>query len=213
MTVSIEKRATYFPIDSFMLERNFLKDPLMSSIKLARYKFTAKMLSKDDTLLDLGCGNGFGTYFYSKFCREATGLDLYARVSKAGARFPGDNLHFIQGDILSPPETIQGKQFSAVSLIDVIEHFYKDDGEKIVRTYSDMLTSNGMMVIGTPSRYSAEYRSDSGKKEHFHEYDPDELRDMCMPYFGRTLLFSMNDETVHTGFSKLAWFIFLLCFK
>lgn len=213
MTLNAENRNDYFPIDSFMLERNFINDPVMGTIKLARYKFAAKMLSKDDVLLDLGCGNGFGTYFYSRFCKEATGMDLYARVSDAAERFPGKGLQFIHGDILSPPRSIMDNTFSVITMLDVIEHFYKDDGEKIVKTYHGYLPRNGMMIIGTPSRHSAEYRSAAGKKEHFHEYDPDELKDMCDGYFGRTLLFSMNDEIVHTGFSKLAWYVFLLCFK
>ena len=213
MSINAKHQNEYFPIDSFMLERNFLKDPLMSTIKLARYKFAAKMLSSDDTLLDLGCGNGFGSYFFSRFCREVTGMDLYSQIPDASSRFKDKNVNFITGDILSPPAIIADKSFSAISMIDVIEHFYRDDGEKIIKTYINNLSQNGMMIIGTPSKYSSEYRSESGKKEHFHEYTPEELKEMCDRYFGRTILFSMNDETVHTGFSKLAWFVFLLCFK
>jgi hypothetical protein len=30
-------------------------------------------------------------------------------------------------------------------------------------------------------------------------------------HFRRTLVFSMNDEMVHTGFGKLAWYYIVIC--
>jgi len=207
------KRTDYFPIDSFWLPRNFLRDPLMCAIKLARYKFVAKILAKDDIVLDLGCGNGYGSYFFAKFAKEVIGIDLYADIPSVAKQMIGDNLSFIQGDILSPPSLIMDKQFSAVTMVDVIEHFYKEDGEAIIQRYINLLSDNGVMIIGTPSKYTQAFRSTWSKDTHFHEYEPDELDEICQKYFSRTIMFSMNDEIVHTGFNKLAWFIFLLCFK
>ena len=100
--------------------------------------------------------------------------------------------------------------------IDFIEHFYKRDGEKmIIETSSNLLQpgEGGMMIIGTPNKYSEAYRSEASKSIHLHEYEPDEIVSLCKKYFGRTLLFSMNDEIVHTGFNKLAWYLFVLAFK
>ncbi len=207
-----KKEKEYFPIDQFSLERDFISNPLMSAIKLARYKFVAKMLSLNDVVLDLGCGNGYSSYFFSKYCREVTGVDLYASISEVSNKFPADNLSFIQADILAPPTEVLNKKVSAVTSIDVIEHFYRDDGEKIIRTYTDIIEDNGMMIIGTPNKFSEMYRSKQSKDIHFHEYEPDELKELCDKYFSRTILFSMNDELVHTGFNKLAWFIYAVCF-
>ena len=58
---------TYFAVEPFSLEKDFMDNPLMACIKLARYKFVAKMLSKNDVVVDLGCGNGYSSYFFSKF--------------------------------------------------------------------------------------------------------------------------------------------------
>ena len=207
------KKKEYFPIDSFMLSSTFMQNPLMCAIKLSRFKFVAKILSKNDSVLDLGCGNGFSSYFYAQFVREVLGIDLYSDIQSIQKKMIAPNLKFIQGDILSPPSEITNKTFNAVAMVDVIEHFYKEDGDKIVSDYSNLLSKNGIMVIGTPSKYSQEYRSTCSKNTHFHEYEPDELNELCSFYFNRTIIFSMNDEIVHTGFNKLAWFVFLLCFK
>jgi 2-polyprenyl-3-methyl-5-hydroxy-6-metoxy-1,4-benzoquinol methylase len=207
-----EKKA-YFPIDAFELPDNFISDPLMTSVKLARYKFVAKMLAEDDIVLDLGCGNGYSSYFFSKFAKKVIGVDLYANLKKANAVLQSDNLMFVKADILSPPSEILEEKYSAIVAIDVIEHFYKEDGERIIGQYSRYLTDNGMMIFGTPSKFSQSYRSPKSKDTHFYEYEPDELNMLCRRFFGRTILFSMNDEIVHTGFKKLAWFFFVLCFK
>jgi 2-polyprenyl-3-methyl-5-hydroxy-6-metoxy-1,4-benzoquinol methylase len=203
----------YFPVEAFKLHENFISDPLMASVKLARYKFVAKMLCEEDIVLDLGCGNGYSSYFFSKFAKRVIGIDLYSNLKKANRILHSENLMFVKADMLSPPSEILVENYSAIIAIDVIEHFYKEDGERIIGQFSKHLTNNGMMVIGTPSKFSQAFRSPKSRDTHFYEYEPDELNMLCRRFFGRTILFSMNDEIVHTGFKRLAWFFFVLCFK
>ena len=185
----------------------------MSVIKLARYKFVAKMLSEDDVVLDLGCGHGYSSHFFAQTARQVIGVDLYADIPAVSERFDADNLKFIQADILDPPPEITDEPITAVTAIDVIEHFHREDGVSIIERYAEALPNGGMMILGSPSKFSQMYRSNQSLDVHFYEYEPEELRELCDLYFKRTLLFSMNDELVHTGFNKLAWFFFVLAFK
>ena len=68
-------------------------------------------------------------------------------------------------------------------------------------------------MIGTPSKYSSKYRSTQSKKQHIYEYKPEELKNICNKHFDRVFQFSMNDEVINTGFSKLSWFNFFICIK
>jgi len=214
MNKSSQKKNDYSASEPFALETVFMRDPLMALIKLARYKFAAKMLSKNDVVVDLGCGNGYGTYFLSKFAKQVIGIDLYANMDVVSKKMSATNVRFLGYDILDfPHPEVSQENITAVTMIDVIEHFHKADGEKVIRTYSRLLSSNGMMIIGTPSKYSEKYRSIRSKESHFYEYKPEELQELCQDYFGRTLMFSMNDEIIHTGFHKLAWYIYILAFK
>ena len=213
MTESSGRTRDYFPIDSFALDRDFHVNPLMSVIKLARYKFVAKMLSKDDVVLDIGCGRGYSSHFFAQTTKQVIGVDLYSDIPVVSKMFNADNLKFIQADILDPPPEITDAPITAVTAIDVIEHFQREDGVNIVDRYADLLSDGGMMVLGSPSKFSQAYRSNQSQDVHFYEYEPEELRELCDLRFRRTLLFSMNDELVHTGFNKLAWFFFVLAFK
>src|SRR5258708_5224163 len=47
-------------------------------IRLARYKFIAKMLKKTDTVLEVGCSSGLGTMFLAQNCARITGIDVKA---------------------------------------------------------------------------------------------------------------------------------------
>jgi len=215
MNKTNQNRTDYSPyLDAFDLEQGFLENPLMACIKLARYKFVAKMLSRNDVVLDLGCGNGLSSYFFSKSCKKVIGMDAYTDISAIGKKMTSNNLNFVKHDILKPPPPdILQEKISVITAIDVIEHFYRDDAEVIIQAHSQLIPKNGMMIIGTPNKHSRKYRSKKSKDSHFYEYEPEELREICGKFFGRTLLFSMNDEVVHTGFDKLAWFFYVLAIK
>jgi len=69
-----------------------------------------------------------------------------------------------------------------------------------------LLNSGGMMITGTPNVHSESYRSEASKKVHIYEYDSEELKEIKNSLFSRVLHFSMSDEVIHTGFSKMAFF-------
>ncbi|HEY0710299.1 MAG TPA: class I SAM-dependent methyltransferase, partial [Polyangia bacterium] len=172
------------------------------------------MLSTRDVVADLGCGNGLSSYMYAHFARTVVGVDLYADVAATRERWQRANLSFLKADLVEGLPTALGQAgVTVVTAVDVIEHFHRPDGEAIIARAAELLPAGGMMILGTPSKFSQAYRSEGSRHDHHHEYEPDELRGLVDRHFQRTLLFSMNDETVHTGFSKLAWFFFVLAFK
>ena len=63
----------------------------MATVKLARYKFVSKMLDKNDYVVDVGCGGGLSTFYYSNFCRKAVGIDNDARRIKEWKEFKNKN--------------------------------------------------------------------------------------------------------------------------
>ena len=67
----------YPRVSQFTLEDTFLSDPLMACIKLSRFKFVSKMLTPHDRVLDIGCGSGLGSYFYSGIANSVLGLDVH----------------------------------------------------------------------------------------------------------------------------------------
>lgn len=186
------------------------KDLLRLLIRLARYKFVARLIKKTDRVLEVGSGSGLGSIFLSQHCAHVTGLDVKTtEVEEARSINRRENVEFKVGDLFEL-ETCQ--PYDVVVTLDVIEHMPVEQGHKLVANMAQHLKSTGMLVIGTPSIYSYEYQSPLSKASHVKCYDQQELLALVDNYFGRTLAFSMNDELVHTGFSKMAWYYFILAF-
>jgi 2-polyprenyl-3-methyl-5-hydroxy-6-metoxy-1,4-benzoquinol methylase len=187
-----------------------LENPLMTTIKLSRFKFVSKLISKKDTLLDIGCGQGLSSIFFSDYCKYVYGVDLLSDFLNHDRK----NIKFIKNNIFELKKNNFKRKINLITLIDFIEHFNKSQGSLILSKCSKLLEKKGgTLIVGTPSVYSSKYRSKRSKIQHIHEYDGMELKDLCSKYFNRTFLFSMNDELVHTGFYKLAWFNFVVCIK
>lgn len=189
-----------------------IENPLMTTIKYSRYKFIAKMISSNDVVLDLGCGTGISSLFYSNYCKKVYGYDLLSEFVEVKKK---NNIKFIRGDALKlNVNDFVKKRVDMISCVDFIEHFSEKDGTKIIEKCSKILHQNGnTLIIGTPSVHSKKFRSKTSKIQHLHEYDPLELKRKCLKYFSRVFLFSMNDEVVNTGFHKLSWFTFVICVK
>lgn len=187
-----------------------LENPLMTTIKFSRFKFVSKLISKKDTLLDIGCGQGVSSVFFSDYCKYVYGVDLFSSFIDHNRK----NIKFFKKNIFEIKQNNFKQKIDFITLIDFIEHFKKSEGSLILKRCSNLLKKKGgTLVVGTPSVYSSKYRSKRSKMQHIHEYDGMELKDLCSKYFDRTFLFSMNDELVHTGFYKLAWFNFVVCVK
>lgn len=190
---------------------SFVKNNLLRFlIRLSRYKFAAKMLKRTDTLLEIGCGSGLGSIFFGQFCRKVTGIDVKTtEIEEAKSINKRDNVDFAVQDFFEFPSN---KKYDAIAALDVIEHMSVKDGNKLIRHTLRHLYGNGMLIIGTPSIYSYPYQGKLSQVSHVKCYDQEELVNLVEQYFGRVLAFSMNDEVVHTGYPKMAWYYFIIAF-
>ncbi|MBF0436081.1 MAG: methyltransferase domain-containing protein [Magnetococcales bacterium] len=180
-------------------------------IRLARYKFVARLIKKSDRLLEVGSGSGLGAMFLAQHCAHVTGLELkVTEVEEAKTINKRDNVAFVCANLFDyQPE----HRFDVVVCLDVIEHLVKEEGVRLVQTMASLLKPSGMLVVGSPSIHSYPYQGPLSQASHVHCYDQPELLALVDTYCTRTLAFSMNDETVHTGFHKLAWYYIVLGFS
>lgn len=179
-------------------------------IRLARYKFVARLLKKKDHVLEVGSGSGLGTLFLGQHCAQATGLELKTtETEEAQTLNQRANVQFIAGDLF---DWKPSPQYDVVVSLDVIEHMPKEKGKALLAAMASQLKPSGMLVVGSPSIYSYQYQSALSQASHVKCYDLPELLDMVDIYFQRSISFSMNDEMVHTGHYKMAWYYFALAF-
>lgn len=186
------------------------EDLLRFLIRLARYKFVARIIGKRDHVLEVGSGSGLGCIFLAQHCKKATGVDVKStEVEEASSINKRNNVEFLKEDVFDMEPT---HRYDVVLALDVIEHMPEEQGRQLVAAMKEQLRPTGLLVIGTPSIYSYEYQGALSKASHVKCYDQPELTGLMEDYFHRTIPFSMNDELVHTGHHKMAWYYFVLAF-
>jgi 2-polyprenyl-3-methyl-5-hydroxy-6-metoxy-1,4-benzoquinol methylase len=105
-------------------------------------------------VIDIGCGNGFFSYFLAKeFSQfEVIGIDSDKDYIKyANENFKSDNLKFIESDI-EGLDKLELRLFDLVIFSEVIEHF--PNVNLILQKISNITKQKGIMIISTDNLYS-----------------------------------------------------------
>jgi 2-polyprenyl-3-methyl-5-hydroxy-6-metoxy-1,4-benzoquinol methylase len=190
---------------------NLRNDPKRLAFVLARYKFAARMASKNHSVLELGCSEGIGCPIVIENARSYLGVDLdESAVETARQNWEGDKCKFHCCDFLG--KTL-GK-FDAIISLDVIEHIHPEDEDLFFKTVYDNLDEDGICVIGTPNITSAAYASPASQRGHINLYDANRLAASMGKIFHNVFRFGMNDEVAHTGYDPMAHYLMHVgCYK
>jgi 2-polyprenyl-3-methyl-5-hydroxy-6-metoxy-1,4-benzoquinol methylase len=186
------------------------KDPRHLVFNLARYKFVAKMLSGRQRVLEIGCGDAFGTRIVRQEVDSLKAIDFDpVFIADATARASGQwSLDVAVHDLREGP--VPGR-FDAIYALDVLEHIPAKEECVFLRTLLRSLEPTGVVIIGMPSLESQAYASEISKKGHVNCKSMPDLRILLETYFHNVFTFCMNDEVVHTGYHKMAHYLFALC--
>jgi 2-polyprenyl-3-methyl-5-hydroxy-6-metoxy-1,4-benzoquinol methylase len=185
-------------------------DPRRLLFVLARYKFVSKMLSGKSRVLEIGCGDAFGTRIVLQEVGSVCAVDFDPVFVRDVNERMEERWKFEckTHDMLSGP--VPGP-FDAAYSLDVIEHIPVSDEEKFVSNIAASLVPHGLLVVGSPSIQSQAYASPPSKEGHVNCKDHRQLKGLMERHFHNVLIFSMNDEVVHTGFYPMAHYLFAVC--
>ena len=112
-------------------------------------------------------------------------------------------------DILQGP--VPGGPYDGAYSLDVVEHMPEEKELIYVENLAASLSDDGVLIVGSPSIQSQAYASPQSKEGHVNCKDADGLRALMGSAFSNVLIFSMNDEVVHTGFAPMAHYLFAVC--
>lgn len=190
--------------------REWISDPRRFLFSQARYKFVAKMLSGRERVLEVGCGDAFNAPIILQEVKRLTVTDFDAEfVRDAKARMQPEYAYEAKThDFLDAP---LGDRFDAAYALDVLEHVSKRDEQRFLANIVADLKDNGVMIVGMPSLESQRYASAGSKAGHINCKTAPDLKKVMERFFHSVFIFSMNDEVLHTGYHKMAHYLFALC--
>lgn len=184
-------------------------DPRRLGFVLARYKFVSKMFSGMNRVLEVGCADAFGTRVMCQEVKELTAIDFDpVFVEDVNRRMdPTWPFECFTHDMLSGP--VKGP-FDGAYAVDVIEHINAEDEDRFVGNMVKSLGPHGVCILGSPLLESQTYASPGSKAGHVNCKSGGDFCSLMARYFHNVFLFSMNDEVVHTGYHKMAHYLFAI---
>ncbi|MFM9970241.1 MAG: class I SAM-dependent methyltransferase [Burkholderiales bacterium] len=181
-------------------------DPKHLLFRLSRYKFVAKMLSGSENVLEIGCGDAFGTRIVQQEVKSLSATDfdeLFIQDVEARMvarwKFPAFTHDLLAGPI--------GGCYDGVFALDVLEHIAQKDEMTFLGNAFAPLSNHGVGIIGMPSLESQAYASPTSRAGHVNCKSLPNLKQLMQSFFHNVFMFSMNDEVVHTGFHTMAHYI------
>jgi 2-polyprenyl-3-methyl-5-hydroxy-6-metoxy-1,4-benzoquinol methylase len=185
----------------------YISDPRRVCFMLSRYKFCAKLLSGKGSVLEIGCGDAFGTPLVAQDVDKILAVDWDAQLAKSNNQRLSvfKNCTFKQHNIVAAPPD---GNFDAAYTLDCIEHVDQKDEDAFIRHACANLSDDGTLIVGTPNVASEAYASESSKVGHINLKDAAGLKELLSRYMKTVMIFSMNDEVVHTGFHPMAHYLF-----
>ncbi len=162
--------------------------------QIAYEHFHRYLLARDfvtgKSVLDVACGEGFGTALLSQKAKRVTGLDIDGpTIAAATERYgrPGQ-VEFVKGDCVSLP-FVDG-EFDVVTSFETIEHIL--DHAQLIAEIRRVLKPNGLLIISTPNKVL--YSGAQGVQNSFHlkELDEKEFRTTLGGAFRHVRLFGQR---------------------
>ena len=140
----------------------------------------ARELAKDKVVLDIACGEGYGSAMLAEIARHVSGVDISAEaIVYATEKYRKGNLQFLVGSCAAIP--LPDDSIDLVVSFETIEHhvFHKEMMEEVKR----VLKPDGLLIISSPDK--REYSDLTGYKNPYHvkELYRDEFEELVLSYF------------------------------
>ena len=170
-----------------------------------RYEFALPYVT-GKRVLDLGCGEGYGSSMLAQKASSVVGVDISEEaVAHASGKYALDNLEFraMPAERLSFPDGA----FDVLVCFEVIEHVR--DHMAVITETRRVLKPGGTLLLSTPNKNVSSPRSPTPLNVfHYHEFTVAEAKDLFRRHFSQVEFFSQRDPFQKSR--KVVWNVLAL---
>jgi SAM-dependent methyltransferase len=165
-------------------------EPDLYNEHVSRYYFAASLL-RGRSILDAGCGMGYGSACLASEGGLVVGIDQdVAAVQSAAHEYRHPNLHFVPGLVQQLPFADQS--FDCAVSFEVIEHL--KEPQHLLASLKQVIRPTGVVVLSTPNRDV--YRLSRGEAGpnpfHHYEFSLAEFTQLLKQFFPYVRMFAQN---------------------
>jgi ubiquinone/menaquinone biosynthesis C-methylase UbiE len=158
-----------------------------------RYAFAAKF-ALGKRVLDIACGNGFGTVRLAEVAQSVVGADVATEaIAIAQSHFARPNVRYVH----APSEALPFSDgaFDVVVCLETVEHLPRLRQAAFVKELLRVLTTEGILVLSTPDRdVERRYELATGGYNEWHVHTPSrEELDQLLGAFAHRRVYRLFD--------------------
>lgn len=169
-------------------------------VSLARYNFVNRTINTtSSSVLDFGCGSGYGTKVLKERFKDVTSFDVYPDDYKPEGI-----------DVIQDINKIKSRKYDIITCFEVIEHIDADGQVKLMKDLSDLLNPGGTLFISTVRKMDPP-PTENRKKEHIKELSYEELLAHCDAHFSNVYTFGQIDQIISTFYKENHYHFVFIC--
>ncbi|MDZ7262735.1 MAG: class I SAM-dependent methyltransferase, partial [candidate division KSB1 bacterium] len=150
------------------------------SFVFSRHEFAyryAQNFVHHKTVIDIGCGTGYGCKLLAEKAKFVIGIDYDAEaIHYCRTHYSSHNIQYIQLDASSL--TMVDRQFDVAISFQVIEHL--QEVNNFMTSLKEIVTPNGIIMLSTPN---AKKKAKKKNPFHVHEMSYDQFRELLEAHF------------------------------
>ena len=149
----------------------------------------AREYAEDKEVLDIACGEGFGSAILAKSARSVVGVDIAMEaVQHAAIRYQLDNVRFRQGSCAAIP--LDNDSVDLVVSFETIEHH--DEHLAMMAEIKRVLRPPGVLIISSPDKKEYSVTPKYVNPFHVRELSREEFEDLIQAHFKYLALLSQR---------------------
>lgn len=143
-------------------------------------------------ILDLGCGDGYGTNLIANFAISAIGVDINKDIIRmAQKKYIKSNLRFLVSNV--DELGIKGNNiFDIVVAFEIIEHLTVKQQVKFIKEVKRVIKEDGMFIVSTPNKVKFSEERNYKNPYHKKEYKKPEFMSFLQNHFKYVSLFGQK---------------------
>ena len=171
-----------------------IEDKKLEAEHMQRY-LSIRNLVKGMQVLDLACGEGYGSAFLAETAESVIGVDIdQGTIDQAQKKYQMENLRYMAGDAAAIP--LPDHSVDAVVSFETIEHISEELQQKFLREISRVLKPDGLVIMSTPNKAIYSDRYSYFNEYHIHEFYPDEFVFFLKQFFPYVRMYQQSFQVV-----------------
>ncbi|MBW4553632.1 MAG: methyltransferase domain-containing protein [Aphanocapsa sp. GSE-SYN-MK-11-07L] len=144
---------------------------------------------KDKTVMDIACGEGYGSSILSEYAQSVLGVDINREcIDHAKKRYENSKLEFLVASCEKIP--INAQSIDVVISFETIEHH--DKHEAMIEELKRVLKPDGLIIISSPNRLVYSDQPNNHNPFHVKELYFDEFRNLLNKNFENLYFFGQK---------------------